>query len=195
MGSSNFTLNRHFIVGIPGLSECPDEKYPDLIYSFCLGEKKIISHCIDLQYSMYLAQFYSDCPDNFECIDFATDPGPSVPLQYENFAICVDEEFIKKYKHDKDGVFCQTYVINGVTGEIATISINVYDSSSNPVKIRSIGVTTGTQYGSKQNMNSYSKIINCKNGQKIKVCTDIAVAKVTLFAMFTFLDRSYSFSN
>ncbi|RHZ73203.1 hypothetical protein Glove_232g77 [Diversispora epigaea] len=181
MGSSNFTLNRRFIAGILGLPQCLDEKYPDLFNSFCLYLKQIISTC--------------NCPDDTVCMNFATDPGPPLPSQYVSFTICVDKEFVKKFKRDKDGVFCQTYVINGVTGEIATISVDVYDSNSDLVKIRTISVSTGTQYGSKQNTNNYTKIINCKNGQKIKVCMDIAVAGVTVFAIFTLLDGLYSSSN
>ncbi|RHZ73188.1 hypothetical protein Glove_232g148 [Diversispora epigaea] len=194
MGSGNLTLDRRFIIGIPGLPQCTPA-WPQLVFSYCVTASTIGSACANPSNPKIIALFKKICPVRTVCMDFVTDPGPSVTPEMEVFALCVDAEFAKRFHSgDKDGVYCKTYEINGVTGDKATLSVDIYDGTQNPAKVRSVSISTGNQYGSKQNTNNYSRIIDSKNGQKIKVCMDVLSAGITLYAMFTFVDGTYGSS-
>ncbi|RHZ85972.1 hypothetical protein Glove_57g90 [Diversispora epigaea] len=192
MGSGNLTLDRRFIVGIPGLPQCPNPNLPQLVSSRCFSIKTLYSICMDPRYPRASSIFSQQCLENTVCMDFITDPGPSTPPEQAAFGLCVDEEFAKRFDNgDKEGVYCKTYVLDGVTGNRATLSIDVYDGSQNPAKVRSVSISSGSSSGSKENTSNYSRIINCKNKQKVKVCMNVLSAGITLYARFTFLDGTY----
>ncbi|RHZ81591.1 hypothetical protein Glove_117g470 [Diversispora epigaea] len=193
MGSD---LNRRFIVGIPGLPQCPDSRWPQLLFSYCVGPKKLYSCCRNPNDPTTDTKYILTCPETTTCMNFVTDFGSAPGPEFNNFAICIDDETLKSFKNDDhDGIFCKTYEINGVTGDKATLSFEIYDANSNPAKVRNVFFTSGSQSGGHQNTNNYSSIINCKNGQKIKVCMDAIYYGITLYATFTFLDGTYGNSN
>ncbi|RHZ73275.1 hypothetical protein Glove_232g208 [Diversispora epigaea] len=115
MGSSNLTLNRRFIKRVPELPQCLDERYSNLFYSFYIDAKTIFVLCEDPTDPGNLQHYISSCPNDTTCMDFVSDPGPSVSPKEEYFAICIDDDFIKRFENCKDGFFCKTYEINGVT--------------------------------------------------------------------------------
>ncbi|RHZ71346.1 hypothetical protein Glove_259g13 [Diversispora epigaea] len=103
--------------------------------------------------------------------------------------MCLDEGSVKSFNNfRKDGFFCKTYKVDGVTNGIATVSVDIYDANSNPVKVRSISIETGNQYGSRNDANNHTLIINCENGQKIRTCMDNIIDGIFLVSLLVVMD-------
>ncbi|RHZ46127.1 hypothetical protein Glove_633g12 [Diversispora epigaea] len=80
-----------------------------------------------------LYHYLTDCPDDTICMDFQFNPSPFTAF------------FAKLMK---------STVINSQT----TLSIDIYNSTQKLALVRSISISTGSQSGSKQNTNNYSRI-------------------------------------
>ncbi|RHZ84232.1 hypothetical protein Glove_84g47 [Diversispora epigaea] len=109
-------------------------------------------------------------PEDTTCMDFITDAdGGDEALA---FALCLDDGFIKDFDNDKrDGIFCKTYNVK-ITNGIATLSINIYDATSKPAKVQSINISMDGQFGTRYNINNYSRIVNSEDEETVKVRGD-----------------------
>ncbi|RHZ86349.1 hypothetical protein Glove_52g59 [Diversispora epigaea] len=186
---SNITLNRRIISGLPGIPQCNDPQFPELTYSFCFFGNVIRAICVSADHPGVFATSDTPCPPNTECEDFETDPDDE---DVEDFALCLGEEVEDVYSGDKEEVVCRSYEMNGITNGIATLSVNVFDNNQKPAQIPSISFSSENQSGSKSNTNNFSRVINAKNGQKVKVCLKTIVTAILLRAFFSFLDGAYS---
>ncbi|RHZ76655.1 hypothetical protein Glove_194g170 [Diversispora epigaea] len=131
------------------------------------------------------------CPDDTTCMEFVSIPADEEE-EIDPFALCIDDDFLRRFDSDhKSGIFCKTYVINDVANAKATISINIYDITQKPAQVTSVSITVGNQLGTKFNTHNYSRIIDCKNGEKIEMCIQTGT-KDELFGYFSYLDGTYS---
>ncbi|CAG8591437.1 7901_t:CDS:2 [Racocetra persica] len=151
------------IVGVPGVPQCPDNRFPNLMYSFCFTEDKIRSVC---ESSGTNATNDVDCPEETTCVDLiAKDLSP--------YAYCAPKDNTKRWSngHD-DGIVCtDEFVINNANGLI-TMGVTIYDVNRNTIQVDKIyfyKVESSSQI--KYTAQSLSLIVDYK-GEKLKACLE-----------------------
>ncbi|RHZ69989.1 hypothetical protein Glove_276g81 [Diversispora epigaea] len=182
---SNITLNRRVIGGIPGIAECTDPKFPDLMYSNCLDKQTIRAICASEDKPEDTAPSYTVCSPDTTCEAFKT-------LEGLAFALCLEEGVAEVYHGILGKTLCQTYEMEGITEGMATLSINAFDSNQQPAPIPSISVYSENQHGSTSNANNFALVVNTKNKKKVKVCLTTAITKLITSVFFCFLNGAYS---
>ncbi|RHZ73254.1 hypothetical protein Glove_232g183 [Diversispora epigaea] len=188
MGSGNLTLNRRFINGLPGIPECTDPYFSNLISSSCLTSRTIQAICAGPD-PWNTETFDTACPDNTSCMVFRTDD-LDIPTS-SDFSLCVKDENVVKFNREHgNGVICRSLAIN-LNSEQGTVSISVYDSNQNPLLVNNIEVHTKNQDRSMSDTSFYSIIINRVRRRRMRVCLRI-LYKVAVFALFTALEGTYS---
>ncbi|RHZ76391.1 hypothetical protein Glove_198g46 [Diversispora epigaea] len=187
MGSGNLTLNRRFIPGVPGLPQCTDINYPELMSSWCLSVKAIRANCASISNPADMKYCDTTCPKDTVCLDFRL--ATTNNAAFSQFALCINKKDAASFNGEK-GVICQSfaYVMESPFG---TVAINVYDISNKPKLINAISVRAGKQYMSKSDTSNYSVILANMGKQKLKVCLQTA-SNVALFALFAVIDGTYS---
>ncbi|RHZ48350.1 hypothetical protein Glove_552g17 [Diversispora epigaea] len=153
---SNITLNRRVIGGLPGVPECTDPQFPNLMYSNCLTKLMIRAICASADNPEDTAPSYTACPPDTTCEAFKTVEGKA-------FASCLEKGVAEVYRGIMGKKLCKTYKMEGITEGMATLSINAFDSNQQPAPIPSISVSSENQYGSTSNANNFAIIINTKN--------------------------------
>ncbi|RHZ85322.1 hypothetical protein Glove_67g107 [Diversispora epigaea] len=187
MGYGNLTLNRRFLSGVPGLPQCPNPVYPDLMSSRCLDAKTIEATCSVLRNEDDTMVSITTCPDKHTCMDFR---GRSAVNAFTTFAICMDDDEIKKLEdRDKDGIVCKSfqYTIHAAEG---TLSVVVYDYQQQPFQVERISISMNYQSWSMSNTYNYSTIIDGNSAKKIEVCLDYG-SKTPFIGMISLLDGTY----
>ncbi|RHZ65595.1 hypothetical protein Glove_313g56 [Diversispora epigaea] len=143
IGSGDLTLNRRFLSGIPGLPQCTDIGFPTLLMSHCLDAKTIRARCSSTRDPVENKWTITTCPDDSTCMDFQALSSGIIKSEFDVFALCVDEDSLRKSKHDRSGVFCKTYELNGVAGKTVTLSFDIYDVNQKPASVSDIRFETG----------------------------------------------------
>ncbi|RHZ79102.1 hypothetical protein Glove_151g8 [Diversispora epigaea] len=144
MGSSNLILNRRFINGLPGIPQCSNSDFPNLMFSKCLTSKAIEAICAGSD-PRYTDTFEIPYLDDTLCMDFRTDDYGLPP--FSEFSLCVKEKNIGNFNGEhqgRNGVMCKSFDINLVS-EQETVLISVYDSNQNPLVVNNIEVHTENQ--------------------------------------------------
>ncbi|RHZ77561.1 hypothetical protein Glove_176g61 [Diversispora epigaea] len=187
MGFGNLTLNRRFIVGVPGPPQCPNKNFPQFLSSYCFGQPLSVADCASQTNPPGIAEYDMYCPKASTCMDFRTDNED----EYESkFAVCIDNKLVKHIGNGgKNGVFCKTFEFN-IKSERGTVSINVYDNTQKPFQVESFNIYAKNENLFMKNAHTYSFILD-NEVKKIKVCLETN-RKTEFFAMFSYLDGTYS---
>ncbi|RHZ87834.1 hypothetical protein Glove_29g170 [Diversispora epigaea] len=191
MGSSNLTLNRRFINGVPGLPQCIDANFPDLVTSSCIDEYSIRAYCAPATNSSNQKESDTACPSNTICMDFRTE---NTENPYTQFAICTADQLIKDFGSDsKDGEVCKSFEIN-IKSDKGTLSINVYDATARPVQVSSISISTKNQVFTISNTSTYSIIIDMGKtvAKKARVCLKFVVGVIAVHAWVAVIDEVFA---
>lgn len=111
--SGNQTLNKRYVVGVPGVPQCPDGRFPNLMYSFCFTEDKIRSVCESSDFPGTIATNDVDCPEDTTCVDLiSNDQSP--------YAYCVHNNNIRRWSNGHNGglICTDQFIISNANGFI-----------------------------------------------------------------------------
>ncbi|RHZ90185.1 hypothetical protein Glove_5g8 [Diversispora epigaea] len=189
MRSGNLTLNRRFIDGVPGLPQCSNPDFPNLMSSWCLTAETIRATCASSD-PANRKECDTPCPPNTFCLDFrlATTDNEA----FSKFALCINNKYVSNFngkRRDKRGVICKSFAFN-LNSDQGTVSVSVYDSTHRPVLVRGIEVHTGNLNMSMSDTSDYSIIVD-RGEHRMQVCLWV-LYKITVFALFTVLEGTYS---
>ncbi|RHZ46201.1 hypothetical protein Glove_629g15 [Diversispora epigaea] len=185
----NLTLNRRFISGVPGLPQCIDTNFPDLVNSSCIDENSIRAYCAPANNPSNQKECDTGCPEDTTCMDFRTESegGP-----YAKFAICISDKSLKDFGEGGSGEVCKSFKTD-IKSDKGTVSINVYDSTARPVQVSSISIYTHNQVFTKSNTSTYSIIINVGSAvvKTVKVCVEIAARIYVAHVFYTIINEAF----
>ncbi|CAG8778728.1 8732_t:CDS:1, partial [Racocetra persica] len=166
MKPGNQTLNRRYVVGVPGVPQCPDNRFPNLMYSFCFTEDKIRSVCESADFPGTIATNDVDCPEETTCVDLiANDQSP--------YAYCVHNDNIRRWSNGhNDGIVCtDEFLISNANGFV-TMGVTVYDVNRNTIQVNEMYYYEGESSQTRYTTHNISLIIDYHEGETLKACME-----------------------